>query len=267
MLLVIAEDITEQKAAERSLARARNELARVARASSLGELAASIAHEVNQPLAAVVTNGHAGLRWLDASPPDGNEARLALQRIIRDANRAGEVITRIRNFLRRGEPVRQPVRFHAVVQDVLALVRSEAQSQHVVLREQVDAGLPPVLGDAVQLQQVILNLVMNAIESIARSGAGQGTVALTARREGEEMLRVDVRDSGTGIEPSAMTRIFEAFYTSKPEGMGMGLAIAHSIVEAHGGRLWVSLNADAGATFHFTLPLAMPQALSPQATP
>ena len=262
MLLVLAEDITEQKLAERSLARARHELARVTRASSLGELAASIAHEVNQPLAAVVTNGHAGLRWLDASPPDEAEARLALQRIIRDASRAGEVITRIRNFLRRTEPVRQAVQLPAVIQEVLALVRAESQNQQVSVRSALDdATLPPVWGDAVQLQQVILNLVMNALESIARTGAGQGSVTISGRLDPPDTLRIDVRDSGAGIEPAAMARIFEAFYTSKSEGMGMGLAISQSIVDAHGGRLWASANLDGGATFHLTLPVVVDEAL------
>lgn len=261
MLVLVTEDITEQKAAERSLATARQELARVTRVITLGELAASIAHEVNQPLAAVVTNGHACLRWLDAQPPDEMEARLAVQRIIRDATRAGKVITRIRNFLRRGEPTRQPVELGAVVDDVLAMVRGEAQSQGIQLRREAEAPLPRVAADAVQLQQVVLNLLVNAFEAIARAGRG-GTVAVALCRDDDDTVRVDVRDTGVGLPPGAEGRIFEAFYTSKPEGMGMGLAISQSIVEAHGGRLWATPNADAGVTLHFTLP-ALPGMAAP----
>ncbi len=255
LLVLVTEDITEQKSAEQSLAGARLELARVSRVSTLGELAASIAHEVNQPLAAVVTNGHACLRWLDAEPPDQTEARLAAQRIIRDATRAGEVITRIRNFLRRGEPTRQRVDVSSVVEDVLTMVRGEALSQGIRLRLHADEDLPPVGADAVQIQQVTLNLIVNAFEAIARTGSGNGTVALRIQRHDDESVRVDVRDTGIGLMRGAEARIFEAFYTSKHEGMGMGLAISQSIVEAHGGRIWVDPNHDAGVTFHFTLPV------------
>lgn len=254
-LVLATEDITEQKAAQRSLAAARHELARVARVSSMGELAASIAHEVNQPLAAVVTNGHACLRWLDAQPPEQDEARLAVQRIIRDANRAGEVITRIRHFLRRSEPQRTALNLRAVIDDVLTLLRSEALHQGVRVHLRADDGLPPVTGDAVQLQQVLLNLVVNAFESIGRAGRGGGSVAIGLHRPDEDTLQVDVRDNGIGLGGAAPARLFEAFYTSKPEGLGMGLAISQSIVESHGGRLWATPHDDAGASFHFTLPV------------
>ncbi len=254
LLMMVTEDITEQKRAERALARTRGELARVTRASTLGELAASIAHEVNQPLAAVVTNGQACLRWLDASPPDEGEVRSAVYRIVRDANRAGEVITRIRNFLRRGEPVHEAVDIGLAIQDVLDMVRGEAQAHQVGLLHRSDDDLPPVIADRIQVQQVMLNLLMNAIEAISRGGAGRAMVTIGARVVDADSVRVDVRDSGAGIDPAAIDRIFDAFYTSKPEGMGMGLAISQSIVEAHGGRLWVTPNEDAGVTFHFTLP-------------
>ena len=256
LLVIVTEDITEQKGAEHSLAAARHELARVSRVSTLGELAASIAHEVNQPLAAVVTNGHACLRWLDAEPRDQAEARLAVQRIIRDATRAGEVITRIRNFLRRGEPTRQRIDLPSVVEDVLTMVRAEALTQGIQLRLHVDEDLPAVSADAVQIQQVALNLIMNAIEAIARADSSNGTVTVRIQRHDDESVRVDVRDTGVGLVHGAEARIFEAFYTSKEEGMGMGLAISQSIVEAHGGRIWVDPNSDAGVTLHFTLPLA-----------
>lgn len=267
LLLVVAEDITEQKRAEHALARTRHELAQVARASTLGELAASIAHEVNQPLAAIVTNGHASLRWLDALPPNEAEARAAVQRIIRDANRAGEVITRIRRFLQRGEVARGALALPAVIADVLALVRSEAQARQVTLHAEVDAALPDVVADRVQIEQVLLNLLMNALEALGRppdapgtpapaSAAGLREVRLHAQRHGPGCLRLTVRDSGPGIAPAVRERLFDAFQTTKPDGMGMGLAISRSIVESHGGQLWASANPDGpGAAFSFTLPL------------
>ncbi|QHS11102.1 ATP-binding protein [Sinimarinibacterium sp. NLF-5-8] len=254
MLVLATEDITEQKSAERLLARTRSDLARVGRTSSLGELAASIAHEVNQPLAAIVTNGHACLRWLGANPPNEDEAHLAVQRIVTDANRAGEVIKRIRNFLRRGDPVRRSIDVHAVINDVLAMIRQEAQTQDIVLQAILDEHLPQVMGDAVQLQQVVLNLVMNALESISSSGKRQGRVVIRAVRHDDASARVDVRDTGAGLDVDACEKIFEGFYTTKSDGMGMGLAISQSIVDAHGGRLWATPGHEGGATFHFTIP-------------
>ncbi|MEY4753014.1 MAG: hypothetical protein RJA44_689 [Pseudomonadota bacterium] len=266
LLVVIAEDITEQKRAEQALARTRSELARVTRASTLGELAASIAHEVNQPLAAIVANGHASLRWLDARPPNEAEARAAVQRIIRDANRASEVITRIRGFLRRGELQRVPVELNGVIGDALALVRAEAQARQITLDQSLDPGLPTLTADRVQLQQVVLNLVMNALESISRLPPGRSRqLDLVTQRHDRDTVRVDVRDSGVGIDPAIRDSLFEAFHTTRPDGMGMGLAISRSIVEAHGGRLWLSPNdAGSGVTFSFTLPLDAPPQAAPQ---
>ena len=260
LLLVVAEDITEQKRAEHALARTRHELAQVARASTLGELAASIAHEVNQPLAAIVTNGHASLRWLDAAPPNETEARAAVQRIIRDANRAGEVITRIRRFLQRGEVAHSPLALGSVLADVLALVRSEAQARHITLHLEVAEVLPLVMADRVQIEQVLLNLVMNALEALGRaddtSSDAVREVCLRAQRHSPSCVRLEVSDSGPGIAPAVRERLFDAFQTTKPDGMGMGLAISRSIVESHGGRLWVTPNAGApGVTFSVTLPL------------
>ncbi|WP_089417502.1 ATP-binding protein [Vitreoscilla filiformis] len=266
LLLVVAEDITEHKRAEHALARTRHELAQVTRASTLGELAASIAHEVNQPLAAIVTNGHASLRWLDAAPPDETEARAAVQRIIRDANRAGEVITRIRRFLQRGEVAHSALALGAVLADVLALVRSEAQARQISLHLEVAEALPLVMADRVQIEQVLLNLVMNALEALGRaddapSDAVQEVrevreVHLRALRHSPSCVRLEVADSGPGIAPAVRERLFDAFQTTKPDGMGMGLAISRSIVESHGGRLWVAPNVGApGVTFSVTLPL------------
>ncbi|MEX8520383.1 MAG: ATP-binding protein [Leptothrix sp. (in: b-proteobacteria)] len=276
MLVVVAEDITERKQAAEALGKAQHELARVARVSTLGELAASIAHEVNQPLAAVVANGQACLRWLGAQSPNEDEAKAAVQRIVRDANRASDVIARIRSFLRRSEFLPSRVDIDEVIGEVIGLVQAEARAHGVSIRHRSAHDrptLPPVLADRVQLQQVILNLVMNALEAMSAADSVPRELALSARvqaaanpGEGETAgldrlptLHVEVRDSGVGIAPADRERIFDAFHTSKPEGLGMGLAISRSIIEAHGGRLWVTSNAgpndDRGSTFHFTLPM------------
>jgi PAS domain S-box-containing protein len=257
MLVIVAEDITEGKRAAEALAKAQNELARVARVSTLGELAASIAHEVNQPLAAVVANANACLRWLDAQPPDADEAEAAVQRIVRDANRASDVIARIRGFLSRGELVPTPVDVEDVIDEVIGLVQSDSRAQSVSIRRTPVPGLPAVRVDRVQLQQVILNLVINALEAMAPTDAGPRRLDVGASwQPAQDAVQVDVRDSGTGIDPDHRDRIFDAFHTTKPEGMGMGLAISRSIIEAHGGRLWATPNDDRGETFHFTLPTA-----------
>jgi len=255
LLVIVTADITERKRAEQALARVQNELAQVTRASTLGELAASIAHEVNQPLAAIMANGHACVRWLSGTPADEREAIEAAQRIIRDASRAAEVITRIRDFLRRGEMQRGPVDLNAMVEDVLALVRTEANNQRVVLRHVPVPDLPTVIADRVQIQQVLLNLVVNGIEAIGSAAGSVRTLDVRAQRHTPDMLRVDVRDTGPGIDTAIADRIFDAFHTSKPQGMGMGLAISRSIVEAHGGRIWVRPNEGPGVTFSFTLPV------------
>ncbi len=255
MLVVVAEDITERKRAAEALAKAQNELARVARVSTLGELAASIAHEVNQPLAAVVANGHACLRWLNAQPPNEDEAEAAVQRIVRDANRASDVIARIRGFLKRSEFLPSRVDLDEVIGEVIGLVQAEARARSVLLRHAAVRDLPTVLVDRVQLQQVILNLVMNALEAMNSTEGASRVLELSVRRnEMDDTVLVEVRDTGMGIGPADRERIFDAFHTTKPEGMGMGLAISRSIVEAHGGQLWATPNEDCGETFHFTLP-------------
>ena len=271
LIVVVAEDVTERRRAEEALARARNELARVTRASTLGELAASIAHEVNQPLAAIVANGHACERWMGQPGPTGEqEARQAVQRIIRDANRAGEVVARVRRLLRQGELQREPIHLDAVVDEVLDLIRMEAQTSRIALLYEPPHGLPPVQADRVQVQQIVLNLLMNAMEAIlARSGGARWVeitlAAMAQGPDGGDAVRVDVRDSGIGLAPQDVDRVFDAFHTTKPGGMGMGLAISRSIVEAHGGRLWATPGEPAdpgdpgtGATFSFMLPCEAP---------
>jgi PAS domain S-box-containing protein len=259
MLVVVAEDITEARRAAEALAKAQNELARVVRVSTLGELAASIAHEVNQPLAAVVANANACLRWLDAKPPEADEAEMAVQRIVRDANRASDVIARIRGFLRRGELVPTPVDVEEVIDEVIGLVQADSRAQGVTILHTPVRGLLPVRVDRVQLQQVLLNLVMNALEAMAAADDRPRRLDLGGCAQAADgTVQVDVRDTGVGIDPSDCDHVFDAFHTTKPEGMGMGLAISRSIIEAHGGRLWVTPNDDRGVTFHFTLPVADP---------
>jgi C4-dicarboxylate-specific signal transduction histidine kinase len=220
----------------------------------MGELAASIAHEVNQPLAAVVTNGRAALRWLGATEPNLDEARAALARIVDEANRASQVVTRIRTFLKKSHPGTSTVAMNQLIDEVLALTRHEIVRQSVALRTDLAADLHEIEGDAVQLQQVVLNLVVNAIEAMACNNGDPRELAVSTGNQGTDQIVVSVRDSGVGIDPSAMQEIFKPFVTSKEGGMGMGLSISRSIVEAHGGKLWAAPNEDRGATFQFSIP-------------
>ena len=253
MLVGIIEDITERKNAEEALLQAQSDLARVSRVTTMGELVASIAHEINQPLAAVVANGQASLRWLAVAPSNVQEAEDAVRRIVRDANRASEVIARIRQFLKRGDSSRAPVAVAEVIADALVLVQDQARSNGISLSSAAAADLPAVLADRVQLQQVLLNLVMNAIEAMASHDAAAHTLAIDAARQNGTVV-VAVRDSGVGLDPAQREHIFDAFYTTKADGMGMGLAISRSIIEAHGGRLWATANSGEGETFRFSLP-------------
>jgi PAS domain S-box-containing protein len=247
-------DTTERTHAEEALARAREELAHVMRVTTMGELTASIAHEVNQPLAAVVTNANACLHWLAAQPANMGEAQAAAQRIIRDANRASDVITHIRSFLTRGKPHHKLLDITEVVREVLVLVQGEAREKGVALLATCTPGLPFVRGDRVQLQQVILNLAINAIEAMSSARGRSRILELGAGHHGEGELRIAVTDTGPGLDAEQRERVFDAFYTTKPHGMGMGLAISRSIIESHGGRLWAARNVKGGETFQFTLP-------------
>ena len=228
-------------------------LAHVTRVMTMGELAASIAHEVNQPLAGVVINGNACLRWLAGESPNLAEAREAAQRIIRDGTRASEIISRVRALARKTGTLTERVDLNEAIREVLALCQGEARKHRVELRVQLPGDLPPVRGDRVLIQQVVLNLVMNGIE--AMSGAQDHSRELMIQAQGEAgEVRVTVRDSGIGLDPQTVTRIFDALYTTKPGGMGMGLSISRTIVENHGGRLSVVARDRRGATFEFTLP-------------
>jgi len=246
-------DITDAKLAQDALQRAQAELAHVTRVTTLGELTASIAHEVNQPLAAVVTNGEACLRWLSNTPPDLTEARGAVARMIRDGNRASEVIRHLRALTRKTDPQKAPLDINDVISDVIALVQREVLSHRIRLRLDLDAAPTPVFGDRVQLQQVIINLMMNGIEAMADVTGRPRELLIRSRRHEADLALIAVQDSGVGIDPDHLDHLFNAFFTTKQDGMGMGLSICRSIVEAHGGEMWVSPNDGPGATFHFTI--------------
>jgi PAS domain S-box-containing protein len=240
--------------AEDALQQVQAELAHVTRVTTLGELTASIAHEVNQPLAAIVTNGEASLRWLAREVPQIEEARRSLERMIADARRAGEVIRRIRGLAKKGDPEKAELDINDVIDEVIPLVQREAFRQGVTMRLELASALPPILGDRIQLQQVIMNLVINGIEAMAGVAGGQRDLVIRSHLYESGQVLVAVEDSGPGIQPENMDRLFEAFFTTKAKGMGMGLSISHSIVTAHGGRIWASRNAERGTTFQFTLP-------------
>jgi PAS domain S-box-containing protein len=247
-------DITDRKRAEEALRSVQAELARVARLSTMGELAASISHEINQPLAAIVTNGDAGLRWLNRGQPDLDEARDAFSCIVRDAQRAGSVIRGLRALAQKSGP--QMAKFDMVdaIQEVLTLTRSELKRHGVVLHTKLSVADRPVFGDRVQLQQVVLNLVMNGAESMSAITDRPKVLTISSEAAEPDGLLVAVEDTGTGLDPAMADRIFEPFFTTKSAGMGMGLSICRSIVDSHGGRLWVSRRAPYGAIFRFTVP-------------
>jgi signal transduction histidine kinase len=224
------------------------------RLTTMGELTASIAHEVNQPLAGVVTNANASLRWLAGPSPDLNEAREALRRIVRDGNRASDVIARIRALLKKGQTERTPLDVNRLIHEILELTRGEVLQRSVSLKTELSDNLPLIPGDRVQLQQVLLNLIINAAEAMVTNKNSPRLLSIRTEYVDPPAVRVAVQDTGVGIDPQRVERLFEAFYTTKPNGLGMGLSICRSIVEAHGGRLWATSNHGEGATFHFTLP-------------
>jgi len=247
-------EMGERQRAQEALQKSQAELAHITRVMTLGELMASLAHEVNQPLAAVVSNAQACLRWLALEPPRPDEARAAVERIVRDGNRASDVIQRIRALVKKSEPQMVALDINDVIREALSLEQREMLSRQVSLRTELASALPPVLGDRVQLQQVVINLVMNAIEAMAPVTDRPRDMLIRSQRDDSDEVLVAVRDSGTGIDSENVERLFNAFFTTKTTGMGMGLSISRSIIAAHGGRLWASPNADHGATFQFTLP-------------
>jgi signal transduction histidine kinase len=243
----------ERKRAEEALRQARADLAHVTRVTTLGELTASIAHEVNQPLAAIVANAEACLRWLDRGTPDLDEARRSVEWIVKDGNRAGEVIRRLRTLLNKADTQKAPLDVNDVVSEVIALVQRELLSHRVSPRMELAPALPVVLADRVQLQQVIINLVMNGIEAMQPVTDRPREMVIRSHQDDDQVL-VTVKDCGVGISAENADRLFNAFFTTKSSGMGMGLSICRSIIEAHGGRMSAVNNAGPGAIFQFTLP-------------
>ena len=256
-LLKVARDISDRVRAEQERERLRQleaDLAQINRVSMLGELTASIAHEVNQPLSGIVSNASASLRWLAGDAPNLDEAREAVRDIVRDGKRAGEIVARIRALTKRATTTRAELDLNETIREVLALVGDEAKRKSVIIRTQFSYDLPPVAGDRVQLQQVVLNLVMNAIEAMSNIGERARELVIVTQNTGGDQVQVTVQDSGVGLDPNTMGKVFDSFYTTKPGGMGMGLSISRSILQAHGGRLWATAKDGPGAMFHFTLP-------------
>jgi PAS domain S-box-containing protein len=248
-------DITDRKRAEEALQQAQADLARLNRVMVLEEMAASVAHEVNQPIAAVITNANAGLRWLSARQPDVDEVRQALGRIVRDGTRAGEVIGRIRALVKKTPPRRERLGINQTIREVVALTQAEMQRNAVRLQSRLADDLPVISADRVQLQQVMINLIINAIEAMAGAGDGPRELTIVSRINDANDVIVEVQDTGPGLDPEKLDRLFQSFYTTKPDGIGMGLAISRSIAEAHGGRLSATPNNSRGALFRFTLPV------------
>jgi PAS domain S-box-containing protein len=252
-VLQINTDITERKRAAENLVSTQNQLAHMARVTTMGELAASIAHEINQPLAAVVTNGNACLRWMALAEPNLDEARAAVTAIIKEGRRASDIIARIRALMKKSPPQMTQLHVNDLIREVLILIKHEVQRNRVMLHTDLTEGPTGVVGDRVQLQQVVLNLLMNAIEATSSAAESPKEVLVTSRSEASQVI-VAVQDSGVGIDPENSSQLFNPFFTTKPHGMGMGLAISRSTIQSHGGRLWAASNPGRGATFQFTLP-------------
>jgi PAS domain S-box-containing protein len=256
------QDITDRKRAEEDLREserryreAQMEVAHVNRVTTMGQLTASIAHEVNQPIAAAVTSAGAGLRWLAAQPADLEEVRDAFDRIIKAGNQAGEIIGRIRALIKKVPPRHDRLDINEGILDVIELTRSQLLEKGVSLQIGLAKGLPLIRGDRVQLQQVILNLIINAVEAMSDSSEGMRELLISTAEDQLNGVRVEVRDSGPGLSAESLDRLFNPFYTTKPAGMGMGLSICRSIIEEHGGQVWATANIPQGAAFHFTLPV------------
>jgi PAS domain S-box-containing protein len=250
-------DITDLKRAEQErerLRQAQSELAHINRVTTMGELAASIAHEIKQPISAAHTNAGTCLRWLGRDQPDIEEAREAVSRIIQDVTRASEIISRIRVLFKKGEPERGSVDVNEVIAEMISLLRGEARRHAISIHTELAPELPKVSADRVQVQQVLMNLMLNGIEAISE-GKVAGHLTIKSQQNPQNQVLISVIDSGIGLPPERADKVFDAFFTTKPQGTGMGLSISRSIIEAHGGRLWATGNSDRGATFQFTLPI------------
>src|SRR5712672_823766 len=257
----VIQDVTKARVAEETLGKLRSELAHVARVTTLGALTASIAHEVNQPLSGIVTNASTCLRMLAADPPNVDGARETARRTIRDGNRASDVITRLRALCSKKETTIESLDLNEAIREVIALSLSELQRNRVILRTELADDLPLITGDRVQLQQVVLNLLRNASDAMSAVDDRPRHMVITTEREEGDRVRLTVQDAGVGLDPQAMDRLFEAFYTTKNDGMGMGLSISRSIIERHHGRLWAAPNDGPGATFSFSIPFGPASAM------
>jgi PAS domain S-box-containing protein len=246
-------DVTERKRAEESLRQAQADLVRVSRVTTMGELAASLAHEVNQPIAAASTNANTCLRWLAGNTPNIEEAREAAMRIVKDAKRAAEITSRVRQLFRKGTSQRDLVDVNEIIREMIILLRGETTRYKISVGTDLAADLPQVLADRVQLQQVLMNLMINGIEAMKDADDGARELAIRCKRMESEQIVVSVSDTGAGLPPEHIEQIFNAFFTTKPHGSGMGLRISRSIIESHGGRLWAANNSPRGASFYFTL--------------
>jgi PAS domain S-box-containing protein len=246
-------DISERKRAEDALRQTQADLAHVSRVTTMGELTVSLAHEVNQPIAAAVTDANTCLRWLTRDHPDIQEAREAASRMAKDATRAAEIISRIRLLFKQGAAPWELIDINEVIREMIVLLRSELTRYPIVVRMALVADLPPVMGDRVQLQQVFMNLMLNSIDAMKDMNEG-GELTITSQCEENSQVLISVSDTGVGLPPKQVDKIFNAFFTTKPEGTGMGLSISRSIVESHRGRLWATDHSPRGATFYLSLP-------------
>ena len=246
-------DITDRKRDHEALQKTQSELAHVARVATMGELASSIAHEVNQPLAAIVTNGNACLRWLSNNNPNVEEAKQSVSRIVKDGHRASEVVARIRAFFKKAEPERSEIDINDLIEDVISMVDGEVRGNRVQVKTELTSDLPPALADRIQVQQVLLNLIINGIE--AMSGVnGSRELRIKSQRHDNGSVHVTVQDSGPGFSSEDADKLFHAFFTTKQNGLGMGLSISRTTIEAYRGRIWASRSENGGAVFEFTLP-------------
>ncbi len=256
VICAVVADLTEQTQAQLESRRRMEELAHVTRVATLGELTASLAHEINQPLAAILSNAQAAQRFLSGSAPGLDEVRNILEDIVRDDKRASEVIRRLRELLGRVQARHDPVHVDELIRDTLTLVSGDLLVRNVTVATELAHDLAPVLGDRIQLQQVLLNLILNGCDAMMNLEPDARRLEIRTQKQEDQNVRVSVRDFGIGLDQNQLARLFEPFYTTKPEGLGMGLSISRSIIEAHGGLLWAASNPDQGATFHFELPIA-----------
>jgi PAS domain S-box-containing protein len=255
-IYAMARDETEQKHAEDGLREARQELERVSRHTTVGAMTASIAHELNQPLAAIVANGNAGLKWLARKDPNLDEVQEALQGIVDDGLRAAEIITSIRGMFRKDDHEKLLVSVNDLVREVLPLIHGDLERRQIILRSELHGALPKIKGERVPLQQVLLNLIMNASEAMSAVTGRERKLTIQTALNEPASVRVTVEDTGCGVDQAHLDRIFDPFFTTKSHGMGLGLSICRSIVEAHGGKLWASRRSPFGTAFHLTLPNA-----------